>query len=310
MRIIYTTRVDTWRQLMFLLNWLRGCHKEIIKEKCLRVLLEAIWKLVILNKLLKLPVNSYVKIYYLLFPYSKIRFIQEKSCKSEAHFASFHSLSAEIYRIGSDTEKELFHLQQTIKSHPINVDLWLRIAECYGRKSGIDIYSNVFQLTKTKSASWFAAASLVRVEIILKSVAGKDEVGLLKKKRNQKLKNLVKPVIESLPPNFVSIAHEVISKALLILPWGYQWCFCIRLQALSRDVYNLEPPTQDDSEFVDLGSSKLTQTLEGQDKDSSHSLESGNQQDSFEKVWFNFADSIQDINLYYIPSENTHECDA
>ncbi len=81
--------------------------------------------------------------------------------------------------------------------------------------SCIDIYAIPFALSKEKDATWYAAASLLRVEIILKSVAGREAVGVLKKKRNQKLRSLVQPIIASLPPNFVSKAQEVIISQLV-----------------------------------------------------------------------------------------------
>lgn len=91
----------------------------------------------------------------------------------------------------------------------MNTDMWLKIAECYSQISRIDPYAVPFTLSKTKDATWFAAASLLRVEIILKSLVGRESGGALKKKRNQKLQNRVHPVVASLPPIFISKAHEV-----------------------------------------------------------------------------------------------------
>lgn len=91
----------------------------------------------------------------------------------------------------------------------MNTEMWLKIAECYSQMSQIDMYVVPFALSTTKDATWFAAASLLRVEIILKSLVGRESGGTLKKKRNQKLQNLVHPVIASLPPIFISKAHEV-----------------------------------------------------------------------------------------------------
>ena len=84
----------------------------------------------------------------------------------------------------------------------------------------------------------------------------------------------------------------------------------VLFQALSRDVYNLEPQTQEEGEFVDLGSSKRDKNLECEDDDAGSALSTEQQQYWFEKHWFSFADSIQDINLYYIPPDNTRGCDA
>lgn len=204
------------------------------------------------------------------------------SCKSEAHIASYHILCAEIYKRNCDHSKELIHLQQAIKIHSMNTDMWLKIAECYSQISRIDPYAVPFTLSKTKDATWFAAASLLRVEIILKSLVGRESGGALKKKRNQKLQNRVHPVVASLPPIFISKAHE----------------------ALCRDVFNLEFPTQDESEFVDLGSSKLDKT--GENEESVVTITSERQGDWFEKQWFSFADSIQDV--YCVPKVNM--CDA
>ncbi len=65
---------------------------------------------------------------------------------------------------------------------------------------------------------------------------------------------------------------------------------------MSRDVYNLaEPQTQDDGEFVDLGSSKREKTLDGEDEEVGSAIATEQQQDWFEKLWFSFVDSIQDI---------------
>ena len=75
--------------------------------------------------------------------------------------------------------------------------------------SQIDINSVQFALSKDKDATWYAAASLLRVEIIMRSVAGRESVGALKKKRNQKLRSLVQPIIASLPTIFVFKAQEV-----------------------------------------------------------------------------------------------------
>lgn len=231
--------------------------------------------------------------------------LQERSCKSIVHFASFHSLCAEIYRKSLDHQNELVHLQQTIKVHPTNADLWLRLAECYSLSCNANVYSVPFNLSKTKDATWYAAASLVRVEIILKSLAGREAAGILKKKRNEKLRNLVQPITASLPPNFVSIAQEVCrltnietAKQFEIMPY-----LLIELQALSRDVYHLEPQIQDDNEFIDLGSSKRANECDDEDSGTD-----SQQPEVFEKHWFSFSDSIQDINLY--SPENTHGCDA
>lgn len=222
-------------------------------------------------------------------------------------------MCAELYGKDLDHENELVHLQQTIKVHTTNSDLWLRIAECYGHLCNLDVYSVPFNMSKTKDATWFAAASLLRVEILLKSVAGReaDSVGVLKRKRNQKLRNLVQPAIASLPTNFVTVAQEVCQCIYISIIGNINVHHFGWLQALSRDVYNLDPQIQDD-EFVDLGSSKQTKTLECNDENSDNAtLGNGSQlQDEFEKHWFHFADSIQDINLYCISPENTHGCDA
>ena len=93
--------------------------------------------------------------------------------------------------------------------------MWLKTAECYGQISQIDIYAVPFPLSKDKDATWFAAASLLRVDIILKSLAGRESFGILKKKRNQKLQNLVHPIVASLPANFTSKAHEVLGQFFL-----------------------------------------------------------------------------------------------
>lgn len=79
------------------------------------------------------------------------------------------------------------------------------------------------------------------------------------------------------------------------------------LQALSRDVYNLESQTQDETEFVDLGSSKQEKTLDCENGELISAMGSESQKDWFEKQWFSFADSIEE-NMYYIPPNNTHGC--
>lgn len=100
--------------------------------------------------------------------------------------------------------------------------MWLKTAECYGQIIQIDIYAVPFALSKDKDATWFAAASLLRVDIILKSLAGRESFGILKKKRNQKLQNLVHPIVASLPTNFTSKAHEVLGQFFLCFD-----CFCL-----------------------------------------------------------------------------------
>nr|CAH0106136.1 unnamed protein product [Daphnia galeata] len=210
------------------------------------------------------------------------------SCKSEAHFSSYHMMCGEIHRKNLDFQNELIHLQQAIKIHPTNTEMWLKTAECYGQIIQIDIYAVPFALSKDKDATWFAAASLLRVDIILKSLAGRESFGILKKKRNQKLQNLVHPIVASLPTNFTSKAHE----------------------ALCRDVYNLESQTQNEIEFVDLGSSKQEKYLECENEELIITMGSESQADWFEKHWFSFVDSIQE-NMYYIPPDNTqHGCNA
>ena len=133
---------------------------------------------------------------------------QKLSCKSEAHFSSYHILCGEIQRKNLDFQNELIHLQQAnsltlnslynkqniyredllqaIKIHPTNTEMWLKTAECYGQISQIDIYAVPFPLSKDKDATWFAAASLLRVDIILKSLAGRESFGILKKKIGRK----------------------------------------------------------------------------------------------------------------------------
>ncbi|XP_046636081.1 uncharacterized protein LOC124314774 [Daphnia pulicaria] len=204
------------------------------------------------------------------------------SCKSEAHFSSYHMMCGEIHQKNLDFQQELIHLQQAIKIHPTNSEMWLKTAECYGHISQIDIYDVPFPLSKDKDTTWFAAASLLRVDIILKSLAGRESFGNLKKKRNQKLQNLVHPIVASLPKNFTAKAHE----------------------ALSRDVYNIESQTQDETEFVDLGSSKQEKPVECESDELIVAMGSESQKDWFEKQWFSFVDSIQE-NMYYIPPDNT-----
>lgn len=87
--------------------------------------------------------------------------------------------------------------------------MWLRIAECYGLLRQVDIYSVPFKFAKDKDTTWYAAASLVRVDLILKSGAGRECAGAMRKKRNQMLRNRIQPLIESIPSGFVSKAHEV-----------------------------------------------------------------------------------------------------
>jgi hypothetical protein len=185
--------------------------------------------------------------------------------------------------------------------------MWLKTAECYGHISQIDIYDVPFPLSKDKDTTWFAAASLLRVDIILKSLAGRESFGNLKKKRNQKLQNLVHPIVASLPKNFTAKAHEVLGKFL------FSFCLCFfttelihfySFQALSRDVYNIESQTQDETEFVDLGSSKQEKPVECESDELIVAMGSESQKDWFEKQWFSFVDSIQE-NMYYIPPDNT-----
>lgn len=75
-------------------------------------------------------------------------------------------------------------------------------------------------------------------------------------------------------------------------------------------MYNLESQTQNEIEFVDLGSSKQEKYLECENEELIITMGSESQAYWFEKHWFSFVDSIQE-NMYYIPPDNTqHGCNA
>lgn len=137
--------------------------------------------------------------------------MQETHCKSKLHAALYHSLCAEIYSAGQDSSSELEHLQLAVMAHRANADLWLRLAECYGRSSGIEIFhvpdSLKFSDAKIPISTWYAFACLIRADVILRSVSGKEEH--LRKRKCSKLRDRLVPIIGRLPEAFVTRAREV-----------------------------------------------------------------------------------------------------
>lgn len=98
--------------------------------------------------------------------------------------------------------------------HQLNYDLWLKVAECYGFLSGLDVLSTPLEFHhSTEEFTWYAAASLARVDILIRSIAG--NAGYLKEKKCLKLQSELLPVITRLPESFLLKAREVIIKSLL-----------------------------------------------------------------------------------------------
>lgn len=134
---------------------------------------------------------------------------QRSCCKNREHVASYNHLSAEIYHVTGDHNKELEHLKKLVESHPLNCDFWHRIARCYASLSQKRIDNIPFKLAEHQDFTWNSAASLIRADLILRIGAGRDRCGMHKKKRNRILLDKFGPIIASLPHNFVSKCHEV-----------------------------------------------------------------------------------------------------
>ncbi len=109
--------------------------------------------------------------------------------------------------------------------HQLNYDLWLKVAECYGSLSGLDVLSTPLEFHhSTEEFTWYAAASLARVDILLRSIAG--NAGYLKEKKCLKLQSELLPVITRLPESFLLKAREVIIKTLPCYNYFFNLNFC------------------------------------------------------------------------------------
>ena len=126
-----------------------------------------------------------------------------------------------------DSIKELNHLQQAINLNPLNSDFWLKLAKCYlsiaGQSfSGTEVEESTdaddqnsakqlfpMKLSTKKDISWLYAASLIRFEIIIRSVSGKAET--FTKKRGQIMLNEVRSFIKSIPQGFKEKTYYVSS---------------------------------------------------------------------------------------------------
>ena len=110
-----------------------------------------------------------------------------------------------------DYTNEMKHLQQAIMFHPLNSDFWLKLAKCYYCLLDKPIGDSVpFNLSLRNDATWLYAGSLIRFEIIIRSVSGKADT-YTKKRGQQILLSEVHPFIANLPQGFKEKTYEVIS---------------------------------------------------------------------------------------------------
>jgi hypothetical protein len=124
-----------------------------------------------------------------------------------------------------DPKQELDHLQQAINLNPLNSDFWLKLAQCYQSIAGQSLSAIEEQtgavdhkkskpkqlfpmkLSMQKDVSWLYAGSLIRFEIIIRSVSGKAET--FTKKRGQILLSEVRSFIQSIPQGFKEKTYNV-----------------------------------------------------------------------------------------------------
>lgn len=122
-----------------------------------------------------------------------------------------------------DPIKELNHLQQAINHNPLNSDFWLKLAKCYKyianqsysvteEQAGANNQNKAKQsysmkLSVKKDVSWLYAGSLIRFEIIIRSVSGKADT--FTKKRGQILLNEIQPFIAGIPQGFKEKTYNV-----------------------------------------------------------------------------------------------------
>jgi hypothetical protein len=114
-QITCTTLAGTWKLQTLLQNCSNYCELGITKEKCLRVCVGVILNLEISKWPLKQPTNLYVSFCFqeMLDSFNdNPMYFQKLSCKSEAHFSSYHMMCGEIHQKNLDFQQELIHLQQ------------------------------------------------------------------------------------------------------------------------------------------------------------------------------------------------------
>lgn len=109
----------------------------------------------------------------------------------------------------------------------MNSDFWLKLAKCYQSIAGQSFSETEVEestdaddqnkakqlfpmkLSRKKDISWLYAASLIRFEIIIRSVSGKAET--FTKKRGQIMLNEVLSFIKSIPQGFKEKTYYVSS---------------------------------------------------------------------------------------------------